>query len=67
MTKRLVLPSKWYCKYCYKVQPIEVGQDGSIIICSVCGCGLAPWTGKPLRDHFDRITTGFNRMMTKQG
>ncbi|MEH0471899.1 hypothetical protein QA943_24215 [Streptomyces sp. B21-097] len=42
MTKRKLVPSVWYCKYCYKRRPIDYGSDGSVIICTVCGSGLAP-------------------------
>ncbi|WP_159058812.1 DUF6192 family protein [Streptomyces caeruleatus] len=42
MTKRKLIPSVWYCKYCYQRQPIDIGPDGSLIICTVCGYGLAP-------------------------
>lgn len=31
----------WYCKYCYEERPVELGPDGSIIVCTVCGSGLA--------------------------
>ena len=37
------LPSKVYCKYCYKNVRPELG-DG-VVICSECGYGLAPFEG----------------------
>lgn len=42
MTKRKMVPSVWYCKYCYKRRPTDYNSDGSVIICTVCGSGLAP-------------------------
>ncbi|MFJ8795845.1 hypothetical protein [Streptomyces sp. NPDC102462] len=42
MTRRKLIPMVWYCKYCYQRQPIDIGPDGSLIICTVCGYGLAP-------------------------
>ncbi|MGT2533131.1 hypothetical protein ACU4GG_43255 [Streptomyces nojiriensis] len=42
MTRRKLIPLVWYCKYCYQQQPIDIGPDGSLIICTVCGYGLAP-------------------------
>lgn len=41
MTARLITP-RWYCKYCYGTHPTEVGADGSRIVCTNCGAGLAP-------------------------
>jgi hypothetical protein len=43
VTRRLLIPSRWYCKYCYQVQPIEIGGDASLIVCCVCRSGLAPF------------------------
>jgi hypothetical protein len=31
-----------YCDYCYEDQPVELGPDGSVVVCSVCQHGLAP-------------------------
>ncbi|MER6781172.1 MULTISPECIES: DUF6192 family protein [unclassified Streptomyces] len=42
MTRRKLIPLVWYCKYCYQRQPIDIGPDGSLIVCTVCGYGLAP-------------------------
>lgn len=42
MTRRKLIPAVWYCKYCYQRQPIDIGPDGSLIICTVCEYGLAP-------------------------
>ncbi|WP_416485266.1 DUF6192 family protein [Streptomyces sp. CL12] len=42
MTRRKLIPQVWYCKYCYRRREIDIGPDGSIIICVVCGYGLAP-------------------------
>lgn len=42
MTRRKLIPQVWYCKYCYRRQRIDIGPDGSLIICTVCGYGLAP-------------------------
>jgi hypothetical protein len=32
-----------YCKYCYKDRDLKIGSDGSLIVCSYCNYGLAPW------------------------
>lgn len=32
-----------YCKYCYEEHELDMGDDGSLIVCSGCGAGLAPW------------------------
>lgn len=42
MTKRKLVPSVWYYKYCYTRRPTDYSSDGSVIICSYCGSGLAP-------------------------
>ncbi|WP_411144903.1 hypothetical protein [Streptomyces sp. x-80] len=42
MTRRRLIPEVWYCKYCYRRRRIGVGPDGSLIVCTVCGYGLAP-------------------------
>jgi hypothetical protein len=34
---------RWvYCKYCYRNARPEIGPDGSLVVCSKCGAGLAP-------------------------
>ncbi|GAA2650816.1 hypothetical protein GCM10010425_74480 [Streptomyces spororaveus] len=42
MTRRKLIPEVWYCKYCYHRRRIDIGPDGSLIVCTVCGYGLAP-------------------------
>jgi len=63
MTKRRLLPSKWYCKYCYGTHPIDWGPDGSIVICLNCGAGLAPTEdvieAGSLRSFYERIEADF--------
>jgi len=31
-----------YCGYCYGTHPLGINDDGSLIICTNCGAGLAP-------------------------
>lgn len=31
-----------YCKYCYGEHELRIGDDGSLIVCTNCGAGLAP-------------------------
>lgn len=37
-----VNPGPIYCKYCYDEHPVEIGEDGSLLVCTNCGSGLAP-------------------------
>lgn len=36
------IPKVWYCKYCHKRRQIDIGPDGSIVVCTACRYGLAP-------------------------
>jgi len=35
-------PRRLYCDSCYREQPVEVGGDGSVVECAVCGYRIAP-------------------------
>lgn len=55
-----------HCKYCYEKRDLEIGEDGSLIVCSGCGAGLAPWDQAVAAGGYDAFIDEITERFAKE-